>query len=55
MKQVLDNFAGGVFVGFILTMMLTAVIFGYGSMPTSMIRDGVIYVDNKAFLIKELK
>jgi len=54
-KDIFDNFIGGVFVGFLITMSLTALLFGYGSMPTSMIREGVVYINDRAFQIKELK
>lgn len=54
-KETFDNFIGGVFVGFLLTMCMTAILFGYGSMPTSMIREGMVYINDRAFLIKEVK
>ena len=54
-KEVFNNFLGGIFVGFLLTMALTALLFGYGSMPTSMIREGVVYINDKAYQIKELR
>jgi hypothetical protein len=54
-KEVFNNFVGGVFVGFVIAMSMTALLFGYGSMPTSMIREGVVYINDRAFQIKELK
>jgi len=54
-KEIFDNFTGGMFVGFFLTMLMTAILFGYGSIPVASIRTGMLYVDDRAFKITELK
>ena len=55
LKPILNNFPGGLFIGFLLTMIMTSIIFGSGTIHTSAIRTGTLYIDGKAFQIKELK